>query len=123
MLSITEGTWAAAFAGLMVVSASGLLAFGEVFRRFIGVIYLHQDGKTVRVAHISFWGKRKDFLVKVEDFKLVSETNADINDAVWKVEFYDKSIGNMLISTRFGGVQDRDRFQKIFGAESLATKA
>ena len=105
---------------LLKVTILPLLFAGELMRRLIGIIYLHQDNKTVRIAHTTFFGKRRDILVNIEDFKLVSDTNANVHDVMWKVEFYDKSLKNMLICTRFGGVADHEKFVKIFGAESLS---
>ena len=40
---------------------------GEFFRKFVGIIYLSEDGGQVILSHNTFWGTRRDLLVDTAD--------------------------------------------------------
>jgi len=111
------------FVGLLGVSSLALLISGEWMRRVIGIIYIDKtDLKTVKFAHISFWGKRKELLINIDDIKFFSDTSqketANYN-VFWKVQFYDTKLSTMFISTKYGGITDPDKFRLIFGSSAL----
>lgn len=111
------------FIGIAGFSTFALLISGEWMRRVIGIIYIDQtDFKTVKLAHISFWGKRRELLVNTEDIKYFSDTNQKEtanHNVFWKVQFYDPKLSTMFISTKYGGITDPDKFRLIFGDKSL----
>ena len=88
---------------------------GEMMRRVIGIVYLDQTRTKVRFAHITFWGKRNDIEVDIEDIKFASETNQNFENVYWLVKFQDQKKSSLLISTRFGGIEDPEKFKLIFG--------
>ena len=103
------------FVGLLGVSSLALLISGEWMRRVIGIIYIDKtDLKTVKFSHISFWGKRKELLVNIDDIKFFSDTSqketANYN-VFWKVQFYDPKLSTMFISTKYGGITDPEKFR------------
>ena len=103
------------FVGLLGFSSLALLISGEWMRRVIGIIYIDKtDLKTVKFAHISFWGKRKEILVNIDDIKFFSDTSQKEtanHNVFWKVQFYDPKLSTMFISTRYGGITDPDKFR------------
>lgn len=109
--------------GLLSFTTIGLLISGEWMRRVIGIIYIDEtDLKTVKISHIGFWGKRKDILVNIEDIKFFSDTpqtGTPSKNVFWKVGFYDSKLSTMFISTRYGGIEDPEKFKLIFGGTVL----
>ena len=103
------------FLGLLGVSSLALLISGEWMRRVIGIIYIDKtDLKTVRFSHISFWGKRKELLINIDDIKFLSDTSQKEtanHNVFWKVQFYDPKLSTMFISTKYGGITDPDKFR------------
>ena len=103
------------FLGLLGFSSLALLISGEWMRRVIGIIYIDKtDLKTVKFAHISFWGKRKELLVNIDDIKFFSDTSQKEtanHNVFWKVQFYDPKLSTMFISTKYGGIADPDKFR------------
>lgn len=111
------------FLGLLGFSSLALLISGEWMRRVIGIIYIDKtDLKTVRFSHISFWGKRKELLINIDDIKFLSDTSQKEtanHNVFWKVQFYDPKLSTMFISTKYGGITDPDKFRLIFGSSAL----
>jgi len=111
------------FLGLLGFSSLALLISGEWMRRVIGIIYIDKtDLKTVRFSHISFWGKRKELLINIDDIKFLSDTSQKEtanHNVFWKVQFYDPKLSTMFISTKYGGIADPDKFRLIFGSSAL----
>jgi hypothetical protein len=42
---------------------------GEFFRRIVGIVYFSSNKREVRIAHISFWGNRHDFIIDAKDIR------------------------------------------------------
>ena len=52
----------------------------------------------------------------------MSDTSEDINDVYWKIQFFDDKQKSLLISTKFGGVEDPEAFKYIFGEHSIPSQ-
>lgn len=83
----------------------------------------------MKLAHLTFWGKRKDVTVSIDDIMPISETNENIGSIYWKMSFYEDSSASKLldrselyITTRYGVIVDQEAFLKIFGREALPIK-
>ena len=92
-----------------------LLAFGEISRRFVGILYLDPELDIVKISRLSFWGKRKDEYVERKDIVPLSDSDQDINQIVWSLKFYDGVHEDMLMCTKLGGLGSRKHFEKVFG--------
>jgi hypothetical protein len=46
-----------------------MVGLGELFSRVVGMIYISQDLEYVRFAHTSFWGRRHDFIIPIEEIR------------------------------------------------------
>ena len=115
------------FGSLMGFSVGTLFFFGEFFRRCVCMVYISKDDTTVKLSHMSFWGKRKNIEVPLEDIIPLSETSERVGNIFWKVSFYPNSDAskivdrsNLLICTKFGNVKDNVAMIKIFGSEILS---
>lgn len=120
-INVVLGFWGFSVATLFIVS--------EVFRRCLGILYINQDNSKVKLAHLTFWGKRKDVTVSIDDIMPISETNENIGSIYWKMSFYEDSSASKLldrsklyITTRYGVIVDQEAFLKIFGREALPIK-
>uniref|UniRef100_A0A3Q4GAB8 Transmembrane protein 186 n=1 Tax=Neolamprologus brichardi TaxID=32507 RepID=A0A3Q4GAB8_NEOBR len=89
-------TGIALFAGAMLYTAS------YFFRRVVGMMYLDPSQTTLKVSHLTFWGKRHDMYLPV-------------SDTILKFKRYS-SQETLYFSTHFGRVVDEQAFQKVFGS-------
>ncbi|XP_044308511.1 transmembrane protein 186 isoform X2 [Varanus komodoensis] len=62
-ISLAQCRYSTGIAGFAAVMLYGMSFY---FRRIIGMMYLNEDGTTLRVAHLTFWGRRKDIYCPVE---------------------------------------------------------
>ncbi|KAM4026434.1 transmembrane protein 186-like isoform 1-T2 [Anomaloglossus baeobatrachus] len=101
-------TGAALFAGAMLYGLSYYL------RRIIGMLYVDDDLTTLKVSYLTFWGKRRNILVPIDDVKRFSETG-DTKGEILR-QFARYSNPNILyFTTRYGLVLDREKFKAVFG--------
>ncbi|XP_029950384.1 transmembrane protein 186 [Salarias fasciatus] len=107
LVSYTTGI--ALFAGVMLYSLS------HFFRRVVGMMYLDQTQTTLKVSHLSFWGKRRDFYLPVSDVMTIADTGDTLSETILKLKTYS-STNTFYFSTYFGRVVDRHQFEKVFGS-------
>ena len=107
-------------------SVTTLILFGEFFRRCVGIVYINKDYTKVKLAHVTFWGRRNDVDVPLDDIIPLSETSEHAGKIFWKISFYENSIASklvdrseLIICTRYGNIIDREAFIKIFGEETM----
>ena len=117
------------FGILLGFSVGTLGFFGEFFRRCVCIVYINKDDSTVKLSHMSFWGKRKDVEIPLNDIVPLSETSERVGWIFWKIRFYENSIASkavdrsaLIICTRFGNVIEDDALVKIFGNEIISNK-
>lgn len=102
-------TGIAGFAAVMLYGMSFYL------RRIIGLMYLNEDGTLLRVAHLTFWGKRRDIDCPVETVMTLS----DIGESSGQFLLQFRQHGReefFYFTLRFGQVLDPEGFVKVFGA-------
>jgi len=109
-------------AGFAVSTLVVLGLVGEYFRKFVGILYLSEDKTQVIISHNSFFGKRKDVRIDVEDIVPLADSPETVDDLVWKIRLYSGDPKNYYISTRFGGISSRKGFRVIFGEDQFAKK-
>nr|XP_061843831.1 transmembrane protein 186 [Nerophis lumbriciformis] len=101
-------TGVAVFAGVMLYTASHFL------RRVVGMMYLDSSKTTLKVSHLTFWGKRHDSYIPVSDVKTLGDTGDSLNESILKLKRYSTS-QTFYFSTHFGQVVDKLQFEKVFG--------
>eukprot|EP00079_Xenopus_tropicalis_P012483 XP_002939485.1 PREDICTED: transmembrane protein 186 [Xenopus tropicalis] len=108
-LWVVYSTGTALFAGLMLYCLSFYL------RRIIGMIYLNTAGTTLKVSHLTFWGKRKDLYIPIDDVKALSETGDHRRETILQFKRYSSS-DTLYFTSQFGIILDKEKFIRLFGA-------
>ncbi|NWU60433.1 TM186 protein, partial [Pterocles burchelli] len=101
-------TGIALFAGAMLYSMS------YFFRRIIGLIYLNETGRTVKVAHLTFWGRRNDIYCPIETVMTLDEVGDRKGELLLQFKRYN-STDVLYFTIKFGQIVDRQKFTQIFG--------
>ncbi|XP_015273051.1 PREDICTED: transmembrane protein 186 [Gekko japonicus] len=101
-------TGIACFAGFM------LYAMSYFFRRIVGLMYLKRDGTVLRVAHLTFWGRRREVDCPIETVMTLDDAGGDRNELLLCLKRYGE--GQFFYFTlRFGQVVDEEGFLRVFG--------
>ncbi|XP_072932010.1 transmembrane protein 186 [Epargyreus clarus] len=100
----------AAYIGL---TGAALFAIGSApFRNVIGFLYISDDNQLIKISSVDFWGKRKDRIVKADDWVPLLDMKPKVMDAIYlspqladgtKYKLFVK-FGNVLNSTKIGQV-------------------
>ncbi|XP_070684498.1 transmembrane protein 186 [Pempheris klunzingeri] len=106
LVSYTTGL--ALFAGVMLYTAS------HFFRRVVGMMYLDPSQTTLKVSHLTFWGRRHDVYLPVSDVMTFGDTGDSVNETILKLKRFS-SPQTFYFSTRFGRVVDKHGFERVFG--------
>uniref|UniRef100_A0A8C8R822 Transmembrane protein 186 n=1 Tax=Pelusios castaneus TaxID=367368 RepID=A0A8C8R822_9SAUR len=105
---VMYATGIACFAAIMLYSISHFL------RRMIGLIYLNESGTTVKVAHLTFWGRKKIIYCPVETVMPLEATGDNKEEILFQFKQYN-STQNLYFTLKFGQIMDKQRFAQIFG--------
>ncbi|KFQ17980.1 Transmembrane protein 186, partial [Merops nubicus] len=98
----------ALFAGVMLYGMSHFL------RRIIGLIYLNESGSTVKVAHLTFWGRRNDICCPREAVMTLDEVGDNKGELLLQFKRYN-STEVLYFTIKYGQIVDRQKFSQIFG--------
>uniref|UniRef100_A0A8D2LMN0 Transmembrane protein 186 n=1 Tax=Varanus komodoensis TaxID=61221 RepID=A0A8D2LMN0_VARKO len=112
-ISLAQCRYSTGIAGFAAVMLYGMSFY---FRRIIGMMYLNEDGTTLRVAHLTFWGRRKDIYCPVETVMPLGDMTQQ-NDVLLQFRQYDQE-NFLYFSLRFGQIVDKEGFAKVFGEVS-----
>ncbi|XP_072124848.1 transmembrane protein 186 isoform X1 [Mobula birostris] len=91
-----------------------LYSMSYYLRRFIGMLYLNDSGTTLMVSHLTFWGRRNNFYVPVEDVMPLADTGDSTNETILQFRRYN-STEVLYLTIRFGQVADKQKFLHVFG--------
>ena len=99
------------------VFACGMLyVMGEFFRKFIGFVYFNSKEQTVKISHLTFWGKRNDIVIPLEEIGHITESKGfKHNDLFHRVELLNKKNTYYYLCLKYGNVLNKDRFIHVFG--------
>ncbi|XP_030067984.1 transmembrane protein 186 [Microcaecilia unicolor] len=100
--------------GIAIFAGGMLYCLSYYLRRIIGMIYLNQAGTILKVSHLTFWGRRKDIFIPVENVMTLMETGDHKTEILRQFKRYD-SPSVLYFTTKFGYVVDRERFLQVFG--------
>jgi len=101
-----------------VVFTGNMYGFGSLFHKAIGFMYVSEDGLTLKVSYLDFWGDRIDKEVAVDDVVPFSDCPQSPTDKLYRtVEFYStKKLKLKLFFTLGGQITDEKKFVKVFGS-------
>jgi len=106
-------------AGFSVVTLAVLGLVGEFFRKFVGILYLSDDKSEVIISHNTFFGRRHDVRIEVENILPLADTPETVEELLWKIQLYKGHPKNFYICTRFGGIISLKDFRVIFGEDDF----
>ncbi len=98
----------ATFAGIM------LYVMSFYFMRVAGYLSLSREGKTLRVSHLTFWGKKRETYIPIENVVPLSDLPDKPRDAYVKLMRQD-SKDIFLYTLRYGQLRNRGMFEYVFG--------
>ncbi|XP_038275971.1 transmembrane protein 186 [Dermochelys coriacea] len=101
-------TGIACFASVMLYGISYFL------RRMIGLMYLNEAGTIVKVAHLTFWGKKKEIYCPVKTVMMLGDTGDAKNEVLLQFKQHN-STQVLYFTLKFGHIVDKQRFAQIFG--------
>ncbi|XP_023660004.1 transmembrane protein 186 [Paramormyrops kingsleyae] len=103
--------------GIAVFAAVMLYSLSHYLRRFVGMMYLDDTKSTLKVSHLTFWGKRKDIYVPVTDIMTLGDTGDTRHETLLRLKQYSCP-RTLYFSTQFGRVVDKEGFKQVFGSFS-----
>lgn len=91
--------------------------YGSAFYQAVGFLYISEDGSTLKISYLDFWGERVNMEVPVEDVMPLSECPHSFNDRFFRtISFYSTEKPAPRLFLKFGGkITDTDKFIKVFG--------
>ena len=91
-----------------------LVMVGNICRRLVGIAYLNRKQDLVKLSHLSFYGKRQDCVISVNDFLPFAFTPK--NDLYFKLFVTGKGSGNYFyICPKLAEIPDLKLFAKALG--------
>lgn len=100
--------------GIAVFAGAMLYGMSYFFRRIIGFIYLSESGQTVRVAHLTFWGRRNDIYCPTETVVTLDEVGDSKDELLHQFKRYNTT-DTLYFTIKYGQIVDRQKFTQIFG--------
>lgn len=79
------------------------------------MMYLDPTQTTLKVSHLTFWGKRSDMFLPVSDVMTIADTGDTLNETILKLKTYS-SPRTYYFSTYYGHIVDQEAFEKVFGS-------
>lgn len=100
--------------GVALLAGVMLYATSHFFRRIVGMMYLDPSQSTLKISHLTFWGKRHDIHLPVSDVMTIGDSGDSPNEIILKLKRYSTP-ETMYFSTYFGRVVDKQGFKSVFG--------
>nr|XP_009484808.1 PREDICTED: transmembrane protein 186 [Pelecanus crispus] len=100
--------------GIALFAGAMLYGMSYFFRRIIGLIFLHETSRTVKVAHLTFWGRRNDIYCPIETVMTLDEVGDRKGELLLQFKRYN-STDILYFTIKFGQIVDRQKFTQIFG--------
>jgi hypothetical protein len=103
------------FAGAVITA--NIYAYGSFFDKAVGFMYLSEDGSTLKISYLDFWGNRVNKEVPVEDVMPLADCPRVPTDYIYRTVYLysaDKLKLKLFLNTG-GKVTDEVRFLRVFG--------
>uniref|UniRef100_A0A8C3S1U8 Transmembrane protein 186 n=2 Tax=Chelydra serpentina TaxID=8475 RepID=A0A8C3S1U8_CHESE len=100
--------------GTACFAAAMLYGISYFLRRMIGLMYLNEAGTMVKVAHLTFWGRKKEIYCPVETVMTLGDTGDAKNEVLLQFKQHN-STQVLYFTLTFGHIVDKQRFAQIFG--------
>lgn len=100
----------------MIFALIMLLIVSKQIIRIVGRLYLSKDGKKVLVSHLNFLGKRRDFVVNIEDIQGLNSIS-ELKDTFFKLKMNNMD-GFMYMILPYSQILNKQAFLKILKASN-----
>uniref|UniRef100_H0XFL8 Transmembrane protein 186 n=1 Tax=Otolemur garnettii TaxID=30611 RepID=H0XFL8_OTOGA len=100
--------------GLASFALAMLCWMSYFFRRLVGILYVNDSGTILRVAHLNFWGWRRDTYCLVAEVIPLTDTEEWSQDLFVRIKQYNGK-QTFYLTLRYGRILDTERFTKVFG--------
>ncbi|XP_030433375.1 transmembrane protein 186 isoform X1 [Gopherus evgoodei] len=100
--------------GTACFAATMLYGISYFLRRMIGLMYLNEAGTVVKVAHLTFWGRKKEIYCPVENVMTLGDTGDTKNEVLLQFKQHN-STQVLYFTLTFGHIVDKQKFAQIFG--------
>ncbi|XP_003743789.1 transmembrane protein 186 [Galendromus occidentalis] len=87
---------------------------GQMAQKAVGVLYLNESREKLRVASLTFLGRRVDTMYDVQDIMHVADTGLKTQFPLVALVRYSDPKEKMLVYTG-NGILDRELFEHVFG--------
>ncbi|XP_063170668.1 transmembrane protein 186 [Candoia aspera] len=91
-----------------------LYAASFFLQRIIGFMYLNESGTLLKISHLTFWGKRRNFCCPVESVMISGDVGKERSRFLLKFRQYDRK-GVLYFLPQLGQIVDQQGFVKVFG--------
>ncbi|XP_046385240.1 transmembrane protein 186 [Ischnura elegans] len=81
----------------------------------VGSVYLSDDREKVKVAYLTFWGRRRDVLISTDDIVPLSEISGNPSQIYFVIERYSQP-SKLKLSLKHGKVENAELFKVVFGS-------
>ena len=99
---------------IMGTSTISLYLIGDVIRRIVCIMKYNDDTGEVYIAHINFWGRRRNVAIPVSNFVPISDSKEKLTDTYIKLDTYDKS-ESFLIFLKHCSEEEKNEVLKLVG--------
>ncbi|XP_070616945.1 transmembrane protein 186 [Erythrolamprus reginae] len=86
-------------------------------QRVIGFMYVNESGTLLKISHLTYWGKRRNFFCPVESVVTSGMEGRDSNRFLLKFRQYGQK-KDLYFSLVYGQVVDSEAFDKVFRCHS-----
>lgn len=97
-----------------VLACVMLYVLSIYFRRIIGMLYINRKDNIVKLSHMTFWGKRNDIYIHVEDIIPLSDLSDNPDDIFVRFKQYTTK-DEFYLMLRFGGIRDLKLMKQLLG--------
>ncbi|XP_075798111.1 transmembrane protein 186 [Microtus pennsylvanicus] len=100
--------------GIACFALAMLYWMSYFFRRLVGILYVNESGTMLRVAHLTFWGWRRDTYYAVSDMIPLTESKDQAQEVFVRIQQYSGK-QTFYLTLRYGRILDKERFSQVFG--------
>nr|XP_058894423.1 transmembrane protein 186 [Kogia breviceps] len=100
--------------GIAGFALAMLCWMSHFFRRLVGILYVNESGTMLRVAHLTFWGRRQETYCPVADVIPMTESQDRPQELFVRIQQYSGK-QTFYLTLRYGRILDRERFTQVFG--------
>ncbi|XP_046428079.1 transmembrane protein 186 [Neodiprion fabricii] len=113
---------AVVFAVTGIMWCLGFFMIGFLGQNRVGMIYLMDDQKTVKISYANTWGTKVDIEVDINDILPLSEISTNPILPYYSLQRYSTK-DTLKFNLKYAIIEDPAKFKLIFGDNALAKKS